>query len=322
MVLLLNSRHLSWGFYRFVRCRVDWNVKRSAEFVLEQSLNTGNSISRMSKSLLIHALNVHVSVSSSFMWELSNRGRKNVISAAGSHTSSSLSHGYRKRRPAPTPTHISPVQWALEKPGCLIFRSTAWAVLFETKELLDGCYSNWCWGGRSEMMNVEQTDEKEDKKARSGNGSRLGHEQGWQWQMQGWFPHWLARAGRPREGVQRGERGDPMPVCILPLSCPSQPRNTEGQQWVNNTSPQPFPSLRLYYFVFSHDSSVVCWRCILLTMTMKLMVLGKTETSVWYFRCKTVRGGKQKPLTQWISRNGNGCSLSINTYRMQVHRKI
>lgn len=30
------------------------------------------------------------------------------------------------------------------------------------------------------MMNVKQTDEKEDKKARSGNGSQLGHEQGWQ----------------------------------------------------------------------------------------------------------------------------------------------
>lgn len=37
----------------------------------------------------------------------------------------------------------------------------------------------------------------------------------------------LARAGRPREGEQRGERGDPVPGCILPRTASLQ---TESQR--------------------------------------------------------------------------------------------
>ncbi len=35
----------------------------------------------------------------------------------------------------------------------------------------------------------------------------------------------LAWAGRPREGEQRGERGDPVPGCILPTLGPLQPES-------------------------------------------------------------------------------------------------
>lgn len=44
----------------------------------------------------------------------------------------------------------------------------------------------------------------------------------------------LARAGRPGGGEQRGERGDPVPGCILPRPVSLHP---ERQQRVINTSP-------------------------------------------------------------------------------------
>jgi len=58
--------------------------------------------------------------------------------------------------------------------------------------------------------------------------------QGWQWQMQGLVSAGLVRAGRHRVGEQRGERGDPVPGCILPSPASLQP---ERQRWVINTSP-------------------------------------------------------------------------------------
>lgn len=175
-------------------------------------------------------------------------GRMDVISAAGSRTSLSLTHAWSKNRA------LLPVTWALKKPDYQMFKSIPSPLeSFQNMKwwcFTDGHISVALTTMRRGQWRSQRT--REDGEVTAGDSSdrcMVTFHSGW---------HGQESSKRAREWVRERELkkkwGDPVSGCILPRFYRPPSRDTEDPLWVINASFWPVASLRLYYFVFSLDS--------------------------------------------------------------------
>lgn len=150
----------------------------------------------------------------------SREGRKNVISAAGSRTSSLLSHALS--RGIPLLSHANTQNFSGQFFGSRVLLLKACNTNKPTiVALMDGysfhCFS-CCWYNRSETIEYSM-----NRWGGGRGGGLLVMAGGGLWVGMAvtdarLVSARLAQAGRSRDREQRGERSDPVPGCILPSS--------------------------------------------------------------------------------------------------------
>lgn len=213
------------------RCQVLWFGSN------EYRKHKGCSGSHVSVYLLIHALNANVILTSSLTLRRCGNwatGGKDIrhLSCRVTHILVAVTRTEPDRTLSPPhSTHTKPQVWwsgHWKKPGSQLHRCTALpAKPLNTNKpkALDGRSINCCsqrwWKRRSEIDGTEWNGWE-----RGGGGGGLavmagrGPRAGMAVTDARLVSAGLARAGRLGEGEQRGERGDPVPMCILPRPGP------------------------------------------------------------------------------------------------------